>query len=104
MSTFKQKMDEARGLVKIDLVLRNARLVNVLSGEIHVTEIGIHQGYFVGIGKFENAERELDLCGNFVVPGLIDGHVHIESSHLCPEEFCSLLLSHGVTTAVVRPS
>lgn len=103
MSSFKQRMDEARGLVKIDLVLRNARLVNVLSGEIHVTEIGIHQGYFVGIGKFENAERELDLCGNFVVPGLIDGHVHIESSHLCPEEFCSLLLSHGVTTAVVDP-
>ncbi len=103
MPSFKRRMDEARGLVKIDLVLRNARLVNVLSGEIHVTEIGIHQGYFVGIGKFEHAERELDLCGNFVVPGLIDGHVHIESSHLCPEEFCSLLLSHGVTTAVVDP-
>ena len=103
MSSFKQRMDEARGLVKIDLVLRNARLVNVFSGEIHETEIGIHQGFFVGIGKFEHAERELDLCGNYVVPGLIDGHVHIESSHLCPEEFCSLLLSHGVTTAVVDP-
>ena len=103
MSTFKQRMDEARGLVKIDLVLRNARLVNVLSGEIHETDIGIHQGYFVGLGKFEHAEKALDLCGKFVVPGLIDGHVHIESSHLCPEEFCSLLLSHGVTTAVVDP-
>lgn len=103
MSSFKQRMDEARGLVKIDLVLRNARLVNVFSAEIHATDIGIHQGYFVGIGKFENAEKEVDLCGNFVVPGLIDGHVHIESSHLCPEEFCSILLSHGVTTAVVDP-
>jgi adenine deaminase len=103
MSSFKQRMDEARGLVKIDLVLRNARLVNVFSGEIHKTDIGIHQGNFVGIGKFEYAEKELDLCGNYVVPGLIDGHVHIESSLLCPEEFCSLLLSHGVTTAVVDP-
>lgn len=103
MSSFKRRMDEARGLVKIDLVLRNARLVNVFSGEIHETDIGIHQGYFVGIGKFEDAEKELDLGGNYVVPGLIDGHVHIESSHLCPEEFCSLLLSHGVTTAVVDP-
>ncbi len=103
MSSFKQRMDEARGLVKIDLVLRNARLVNVFSAEIHETDIGIHQGNFVGIGTFENAEKELDLCGSYVVPGLIDGHVHIESSHLCPEEFCSLLLSHGVTTAIVDP-
>jgi len=103
MSSFKQRMDEARGLVKIDLVLRRARLVNVFSGEIHETEIGIHQGYFVGIGEFRDAELELDLGGNYVVPGLIDGHVHIESSLLSPEEFCSLLLSHGVTTAVVDP-
>ncbi|GAB6153669.1 adenine deaminase [Desulfosporosinus burensis] len=103
MSSFKQRMDEARGLVKIDLVLRRARLVNVFSGEIHETEIGIHQGYFVGIGTFKDAEMELDLNGNYVVPGLIDGHVHIESSLLSPEEFCSLLLSHGVTTAVVDP-
>ncbi|OLN32682.1 adenine deaminase [Desulfosporosinus metallidurans] len=103
MSSFKQRMDEARGLVKIDMVLRRARLVNVFSGEIHETEIGIHEGNFVGIGKFSEAEKELDLCGKYVVPGLIDGHVHIESSLLCPEEFCSLLLSHGVTTAVVDP-
>ncbi len=103
MSSFKQRMDEARGLVEIDLVLRGAKLVNVFSGEIHETDIGVHQGHFVGIGKFEKAKRELDLCGKYVVPGLIDGHVHIESSHLCPEEFCSLLLSHGVTTAVVDP-
>jgi len=103
MSNFKQTMDEARGLVKIDLVLRRAKLVNVFSGEIHETDIGVHEGFFVGIGKFEKAEKELDLSGKYVVPGLIDGHVHIESSHLCPEEFCSLLLSHGVTTAVVDP-
>ncbi|SDH42116.1 adenine deaminase [Desulfosporosinus hippei] len=103
MSSFKQRMDEARGLVKIDMVLRRARLVNVFSGEIHETDIGVHQGAFVGIGTFAEAEKELDLCGKYVVPGLIDGHVHIESSHLCPEEFCSVLLSHGVTTAVVDP-
>ncbi|MCB8814929.1 adenine deaminase [Desulfosporosinus shakirovi] len=103
MLGFKQRMDVARGLVKIDLVLKRATLVNVFSGEIHETDIGVHQGNFVGIGRFEEAERVLDLAGKYVVPGLIDGHVHIESSHLCPEEFCSLLLSHGVTTAVVDP-
>lgn len=103
MSSFKQRMDEARGFVKIDLVLRRARLVNVFSGEIHETDIGIHEGNFVGLGTFKEAEKELDLGGSYVVPGLIDGHVHIESSLLCPEEFCSILLSHGVTTAVVDP-
>lgn len=103
MSSFKQRMDESRGLVKLDLVLKNARLVNVFSGEIHETDIGIHQGVFVGLGTYNEAERILDLEGSYVAPGLIDGHVHIESSLLCPEEFCSLLLSHGVTTAVVDP-
>ncbi|AFM41040.1 Adenine deaminase [Desulfosporosinus acidiphilus SJ4] len=103
MSNFRQRMDESRGLARLDLVLKRAKLVNVFSGEIHETDIGIHQGQFVGIGTFENAEKVLDLDGNYIVPGLIDGHVHIESSHLCPEEFCSLLLSHGVTTAVVDP-
>ncbi|MHB1654193.1 MAG: adenine deaminase [Desulfitobacteriaceae bacterium] len=103
MKDWKQHMDEARGLASIDLVLRQAKLVNVLSGEVHLTDIGIHEGIFVGLGDFPKAERIFDLGGKFVVPGLIDGHVHIESSLLCPEEFCSLLLAHGVTTAVVDP-
>lgn len=96
-------MDQARGFDELDLVLRNAQLVNVFSGEIHTTEIGVHQGRFVGIGTFAKAKTEIDLNGKYVVPGLIDGHVHVESSHLCPEEFCSLLLAHGVTTAVLDP-
>ncbi len=103
MRDWKQQMDEARGLASIDLVLRRARLVNVFSGEVHMTDIGIDQGVFVGLGVFPEAKQTLDLDGKLVVPGLIDGHVHIESSLLCPEEFCSLLLSHGVTTAVVDP-
>ncbi|MGC7871026.1 adenine deaminase [Desulfosporosinus sp. SYSU MS00001] len=103
VSSFRQRMDESRGLARLDLILKRARLVNVFSGEIHETDIGIHEGMFVGIGTYEDAERVQDLGGDYVVPGLIDGHVHIESSHLCPEEFCSLLLTHGVTTAVVDP-
>lgn len=103
MPGWNERMDQARGLAKIDLVLRHAMLVNVLSGEIHRSDIGIHKGQFVGIGSYTKAEQELDLEGKYVVPGLIDGHVHIESSQLCPEEFCSLLLAHGVTGAVVDP-
>jgi adenine deaminase len=99
----KQLINAARGNRNIDLVLRNAKLVNVLSGEIHVTDIGVGAGKFVGIGCFAQATRELDLGGKYVVPGLIDAHVHVESSHLCPEEFVSILLAHGVTSAVMDP-
>jgi adenine deaminase len=93
VSSFKQRMDQSRGLTKLDLILKRAKLVNVFSGEIHETDIGIHEGMFVGIGDFADADKILDLEGDYVVPGLIDGHVHIESS----------LLSHGVTSAVVDP-
>ncbi len=103
MVNWQERMDQARGLAAIDLVLVNAQLVNVCSGEIHRADIGIHQGIFVGIGEFPHAGERVDLHGKYVVPGLIDGHVHIESSQLCPQEFCSVLLSHGVTTAVVDP-
>ncbi|GAB6174427.1 adenine deaminase [Paradesulfitobacterium aromaticivorans] len=103
MSGWKERMDQARGLAEVDLVLRRARLVNVFSGEVHSTDIGIHNGQFVGIGSYTKAVHELDVDGKYVVPGLIDGHVHIESSQLCPEELCSLLLAHGVTSAVVDP-
>ncbi len=103
MHLTKQLMDCARGTRQIDLVLRRANLVNVLAGEIHTTDIGIHAGKFVGIGRFDQAVQEIDLAGQYVVPGLIDAHVHIESSHLCPEEFVSVLLAHGVTSAVIDP-
>ncbi|KLU60367.1 adenine deaminase [Peptococcaceae bacterium CEB3] len=96
-------MRQARGLEPLDLVLHRARLVNVLSGEIYETDIGIQDGFFVGTGEYREAREIRDLAGRYVVPGLIDGHVHIESSHLCPEEFCALLLAHGVTSALADP-
>ena len=102
-AVWQEMMDQARGRRKIDLVLRRAHVVNVFSGEVHLTEIGIHSGFFVGLGEFPAAEHVLDLDGRYVVPGLIDGHVHIESSLLGPAEFCAVLLAHGVTTAVVDP-
>lgn len=98
-----RKIRMARGLEPVDLVLKGVRLVNVASGEIQEgIDIGIADGVFLGQGSFTGRET-LDLAGLYVVPGLIDAHVHIESSMVTPESFWSYLLAHGVTTAVVDP-
>jgi adenine deaminase len=93
----------ARGEEPTDLLLENARLVNVLSGEIYETAIAIEGARIAGIGKGYRARKVLDLEGKFVAPGLIDAHVHIESSMVPPQAFARLVLPRGVTTVVADP-
>jgi adenine deaminase len=93
----------AQGEEPTDLLLENARLVNVLSGEIHETAIAIDGARIAGIGKGYRAKKVLDLEGKFVAPGLIDAHVHIESSMVPPQAFARLVLPRGVTTVVADP-
>jgi adenine deaminase len=93
----------ARGDAPADLVLRNARLVNVFSGEIEPTDIAIHGDRIAGVGPAYAGKDELDLSGAFVAPGLIDGHVHIESSLCLPPQFAAAVVPRGVTTAVTDP-
>lgn len=86
-----------------DLILRNAQLINVITGEIYPTDIVIHGRYVVAIGEGYSAENEVDLKGKYVAPGFIDAHVHIESSLVTPPEFSRAVLPHGVTTVVTDP-
>lgn len=97
------RLAAARGDRPADLVLRNARLVNVLSGEIYVTDIVIHDRHVVALGWDYAAVRDIDLEGRYVAPGLIDAHVHIESSLVTPPEFARAVVPHGVTTVVTDP-
>lgn len=93
----------ARGDQPADLALRRARLVNVISGEIHETDILIHGGYIAALGGSYEATREIDLNGRYVCPGFIDAHVHIESSLCAPPEFARAVIPHGVTSVVTDP-
>ena len=93
----------ARGERAADLVLRNARLVNVFSGAIEATDIAIAGEKIAGIGKGYSGATEIDLAGRFVAPGLIDAHVHIESSLCIPAQFARAVLPRGVTTVVTDP-
>ena len=93
----------ARGDAPADLLLKNARLVNVFSGVIEPTDIAIHGDRIAGVGPGYAARETIDLQDAFVAPGLIDGHVHIESSLCLPGEFAAAIVPRGVTTAVTDP-
>ena len=98
----KQYIDAAAGRTKADIVLKNASYVNVYTGRTDKGDIAIVGDRIVGVGKYEGI-KEYDVEGLTVLPGYIDGHVHIESSQLSPEEFASLIVSRGTTTIIADP-
>src|SRR5690554_4488024 len=93
----------ARGERPADLLLTNLQLVNVFTGEIYPTEIAIAGTHILGVGEGYHAKETIDLDGRYVAPGLIDAHVHIESSMCTPPEFARAVLTHGVTSVITDP-
>lgn len=98
----KQMIEAASGRVKADLVLKNGRIVDVCNGKILQTDIAITAGHIVGLGKYQG-EVEVDVSGAYISPGLIDAHIHVESSYCTPEEFARMVVVHGTTTVVADP-
>jgi adenine deaminase len=92
----------ARGEEKANLLLRNARVVNVFSHEIIETNVAIAGDRIVGLGDYP-AREAIDLQRRYVCPGFIDGHVHIESSMVTPAEFAKAVVPHGTTSVVADP-
>lgn len=92
----------ARGEEEADLLLKNARLINVLSGEVHEADVAVADTRVAGLGDYR-AKEVLDLQGAYLGPGLIDGHVHIESSMLRIPEFARVVVPHGTTTVIADP-
>jgi len=98
----KERIKSARGDGPVDLLLTDARIINVFSGEIVTTNIAVTDGYIIGASAAA-AKKTIDLKGRWVAPGFIDAHVHIESSMACITEFARAVLSHGTTTVVADP-
>ncbi len=97
-------IDVAKGDVPPDLLLKDAQVVNVFSGEVYAANVAIADEWIAGVGKEYNEGKEvLDLGGLFLLPGLINGHLHLESSLLTPAEYARLALAHGTTTIVLDP-
>lgn len=107
--------EERRELIKVamgysnaTLKLENANLVNVFSGEIYLANIYIYKKYIADIvevekDNFKKADKIIDIQEKYLVPGFIDSHLHIESSHLTPYHFAEAIIPKGTTTIIADP-
>lgn len=98
----KRRLDVAAGREKADLVIKNCKVVNVFSGKVQEESIAVCDGVIAGTGDYEGIE-EIDAGGCYVLPGLIESHMHIESAFVTPEEVGRLVVPHGTTTMIADP-
>ena len=98
-----RQIDQALGRHSADLVVRNARILNLVNGELQSGDIAVCGSTIVGTLDSYQGREEIDAQGRVAVPGFIDSHVHCESTLVTPGEFDRCVLPHGVTTGVCDP-
>lgn len=102
-AALKRLIDVAAKREPADLVIKNSQIVDVYNSSIiQGSDIAIVDGYIAGIGEYDGV-KEVDASGKFAVPGFIDGHIHIESAYVSPEEIGKLMVPHGTTTIIADP-
>src|SRR4051794_24915485 len=102
MRNIQRKLRVARGEEPAELLFKNARLINVLSGEIHQANVAVDDGRVIGFGDYD-AERIIDIAGAYLTPSLIDGHFHVESTMVTIPEFARAVVPHGTGAMVIDP-
>src|SRR5213075_750444 len=102
MRHIQHKLSVARGEEPAELLFKNARLVNVLSGDIHETNVAVDDGRVIGFGDYE-AKETIDIAGAYLAPSLIDGHFHVESTMVTIPEFARAIVPHGTGAMVIDP-
>lgn len=100
---YKKLASAALGRAKADLVLRNGRIVDVFTGEIVESDIGVKDGIIIGVSRSYKGKKEIDLGGAYISPGFIDAHLHLESTMVSPAELVATAASYGTTTFIVDP-
>ena len=101
-SNFIEQIKGANKSIPCDLVIKNISIIDVFGQETFISDVGIKNGYIVGIGNYHGNEI-IDGTGKYICPGLIDAHAHIESSLTTPAEYCKAALLHGVTSLIADP-
>lgn len=99
----KQLIDCAMKREQCDLVIKGARILNVFTGDVEEAEIAVKGGAIAALGKGYEGKEVYDGSGLFALPGLMDAHIHVESSLLSPEAFARLAVAHGTTGIVADP-
>jgi adenine deaminase len=102
MRNLNHRLAVARGETPAELLFKNARIVNVLSGEIHAGNVAVDDGRVIGVGDYK-ARKTINLHGAYLAPSLIDGHFHIESAQLTAGEFARAVVPHGTGAVVIDP-
>lgn len=98
----KLRAELASGKRPVALVLKNCRIINVFNGKIIASDIAIDHGKIIGIGPYEG-ETVIDLKGLYVAPGLIDAHMHMESTLVTPDQMARIIVPRGTTTVIADP-
>ncbi len=102
-ATLSDRIDQGRGIMPADLVLKGGRVFDLITGDLVETDVAICGDTIVGVFGTYSGQREVDMSGRVLVPGFIDTHLHIESSLVTPFEFDRCVTPHGVTTAICDP-
>lgn len=96
-------IDQGRGISPAELVLKNGRIFDLVTGELVQSDVAICGDTIVGTFASYQGAREIDCSGKILVPGFIDTHLHIESSLVTPFEFDRCVTPRGVTTVICDP-
>ncbi len=101
-SDIKDLIDVAVGKIPPDLILKNGKVINTFTCEIEHVDVAIHSGIIAGLGSYDGP-RVIDVAGDYLMPGFIDAHIHLESSMLSPIEFARAVIPLGTTAVMADP-
>ena len=93
----------ARGDIPADLVIKNAKIANVFTGEYETADVAVFRGKIAGIAENYTGRITYDAQGRVLIPSLIDGHIHIEDTMLTPQNFALEAVKHGTGTVFADP-
>lgn len=100
---YKKLAPAALGKVKADIIFKNCKIVDVFTGEVVEGNVGVKDGIIIGVSKSISGRKEIDLGGAYLAPGLIDAHLHLESTMVAPAELVATAAACGTTTFIVDP-
>ena len=103
MEDFTHLIAVAKGEVPADLLIKNAQVVNVFIGKIFTSNVAIGKKYIAGIGDYQTGKQIIDAKNLYLIPGLMDAHIHLESTLLTPSAFARAVIPHGTTSIFIDP-